>query len=553
MAPTPPTWRLDNESVGEPGSSLHGVTGHEPTFLPTIDPVHEHDDQPGAPPTDLKGRPFKLPVDSEHKAKTVRIWTIHRPHMLAFHLSWFSFMVCFFSTFAAPPLMPVIRENLNLDKIDIGNAGVASVAGAVVSRVLMGTICDLLGPRFGASSLMLITAPAVFCMSLVTDPTGFVLVRFFIGFCLATFVSCQFWMSSMFNTKVVGIANGTAAGWGNMGGGIVQLVMPGVFHIIRHNIGSNDFTAWRIAFFIPGVIQVFVGIVVLIFGQDLPDGNYSELKRKGDKVNDSFKKVFLYAVTNYRMYIFALTYGYCFGVELTIDNIIAQYFYDRFDLNLTTAGTVAASFGLMNLFSRPLGGVLSDLAAARWGMRGRLWCSWTIQTLGGISCIILGVVGQLGPAIVVLLLFSFFVQAACGTTFGIIPFISRRSLGIISGATGAGGNVGAVVTQAIFFLNSSYPTERGILYMGIMIVCCTLPVCFVYFPQWGSMFCGPSKSVTEADYYKSEWNKDEQSRGLHKASMKFAENAKSERGSQHGSIAAKEGLEDANTKGETAV
>jgi MFS transporter, NNP family, nitrate/nitrite transporter len=137
-------------------------------------------------------------------------------------------------------------------------------------------------------------------------------------------------------------------------------------------------------------------------------------------------QVFMHAVTNYRGWILALTYGYCFGVELTIDNIIAQYFYDRFSVNVSAAGSIAASFGLANIISRPGGGFLSDYLSRMFGMRGRLWGLWIIQTLGGVFCLILGKTNSLAGSIVVLLLFSFFCQAACGLTYGVVPFVSRR-------------------------------------------------------------------------------------------------------------------------------
>ena len=59
---------------------------------------------------------------------------------------------------------------------------------------------------------------------MVTNYAEFVTCRCAIGFSLASFVSTQYWTTQMFTPKIVGGANAITAGWGNLGGGITQVV-----------------------------------------------------------------------------------------------------------------------------------------------------------------------------------------------------------------------------------------------------------------------------------------------------------------------------------------
>lgn len=161
-------------------------------------------------------------MDSENKATTIRLFSFARPHMSAFHLAWVAFFISFCSTFMAAPLMPIIRDDLDLTATQVGNANSASVAGTVFCRILMGSLCDTLGPRKAYGVLMLLVSFPCFAMTCVTTYAEFVACRCLIGFSLASFVSTQYWTSTMFTPKIVGGANAVTGGWGNLGGGITQ-------------------------------------------------------------------------------------------------------------------------------------------------------------------------------------------------------------------------------------------------------------------------------------------------------------------------------------------
>lgn len=116
----------------------------------------------------------------------------------------------------------------------------------------------------------------------------------------------------------------------------------------------------------------------------------------------------------------ACSYAFSFGLELTLNNLFAQYLYDEFNTTLTQAGALASIFSLFNLVARPAGGWLSDRAAHRWGMRGRLWVLFTLQsTAAAFCCGLSAFSGSLGGTMSMAVCMALATTAASGATFGI--------------------------------------------------------------------------------------------------------------------------------------
>ena len=184
---------------------------------------------------------------------------------------------------------------------------------------------------------------------------------------------------------------------------------------------------------------------------------------------DSGKKgglgVFLQAASNYRVWILAVAYGASFGLELFIHGYAAVYFVDRYKLDLETAGLAVGAFGLLALFARALGGIASDKVAARFGLQGRGILLTLLMAGEGLGLLGFYMMGDVGPAIAMLLVFGLFTHMSCGGIYALSPFIDRKALGGVSGIIGAGGNVGGVA--AGFLLKATGSLPPGAVHPGL--------------------------------------------------------------------------------------
>jgi len=398
------------------------------------------------------------------------------PQIRAFHMSWFAFFLCFFAWFGIAPLMKVVRKDLALTDAQVGWSIIASVSITVVARLLIGWLCDRIGPRLAYTWLLILGSLPVMAIGFAQDGWTFIFFRLLIGAIGAAFVITQYHTSVMFAPNVVGAANATSAGWGNLGGGVTQMAMPLIFSLLTGSIALSAAWGWRVAMVVAGAVCMLVGVAYYFLTQDAPEGNFSELRAKGRMpTKKQASGAFMAACKDHRVWALFVIYGSCFGIELTINNIAALYFADYFDFfremdeftAIKYAGLIAGLFGLMNIFARTLGGAAGDAFGSRWGLKGRVMWLFVALFCQGLALMLFSQMTIVLLAVPALIAFSLCVQMSEGATFSVVPFVNKKALGAVSGIVGAGGNAGAVA--AGFLFKGSLPWPTALLILGAVV------------------------------------------------------------------------------------
>jgi NNP family nitrate/nitrite transporter-like MFS transporter len=141
-----------------------------------------------------------------------------------------------------------------------------------------------------------------------------------------------------------------------------------------------------------------------------------------------------------------------FGAELAINSILGNYYKRNFPkLSLQDQGNWAAMFGLLNVVFRPLGGIFADFAYNKtknvWSKRVLLHAYGVIT---GVFLIIIGKVDSRDQSTMFGLIagMAFFLEGGNGLNFAYVPHVHPFANGVVSGFTGACGNLGGIVSLA---------------------------------------------------------------------------------------------------------
>lgn len=151
--------------------------------------------------------------------------------------------------------------------------------------------------------------------------------------------------------------------------------------------------------------------------------------------------------------ILEFAYLTTFGAELSAVSMLPGFFENTFSLEHVQASMIAGmSYPLLNLISRPSGGLISDKLGSR---------KWTITIISagmGFGYLITRGINSSWPilgAIAAIMCSAYFAQAGNGAIFGIVPLIKKPITGQIAGNVGAYGNLGGIIFLAIFSLSDA--------------------------------------------------------------------------------------------------
>lgn len=466
------------------------------------------------------------------KAYSIAIFNLKSVHTRCFHLSWLGFLVSFLSWFAFPPLLHgSITQDLQLSRADVANNNICGLCATLVARFALGPLCDRFGPRLVMAGILFVGAIPTALVPLVHDAGSLHVIRFFIGLLGGSFVPCQMWTTIFFEKSIVGRANALVGGWGNAGGGIAFFMMPALVADLQRRGFSLDHS-WKYSFLVgPLIILMVVCLMVLVFGQDCPQGKWAmrnqgqscpvitgssvEFSQKDEKdpskdpskapsktqnatserrledepdcdsslqengvitiESPSFLDV-VKITFHYRTMLTALAYVTTFGGELAIESVIsALYQQHQPSFSQSLAGNWGSMLGLLNVVSRPLGGYISDVLYLRFQTtKAKKFWLLTCGFIEGVFLLWMGLVPDLSIAglIVAVTVMAFFMEAGNGANFSLVPHINPTHTGIVSGSTGAFGNLGGVLFSLVFRFTTSGTETLYLKGFWIIGICC---------------------------------------------------------------------------------
>jgi NNP family nitrate/nitrite transporter-like MFS transporter len=339
-----------------------------------------------------------------------------------------------------------VKDQLGLNETEFGLLIGTPILTGSLTRVVLGVWADQFGGRRVFAGVMIAAAIATFLTSYAHTYEQLLIAALGVGIAGGSFSVGVTYVSKFYPKEKQGLALGIF-GAGNVGAAVTKFLAPFVMVAM----------GWQ------AVAQIWAGaigltaVLFLLFTKEDPEQRGRA--KSGHKAASMGNQ--LAVLKNLQVWRFALYYFFVFGAFVALALWLPRYLMGVYNLDVKTAGMLAAFYSVPASLFRIYGGKLSD----RYGARSVLYVTFAISVLCTFmlsypptTYIIEGVRGpitfrtEMGliPFLVTIFVLGFFMSLGKAAVFKHIPVYYPNHVGAVGGLVGMVGGLGGFILPLAF-------------------------------------------------------------------------------------------------------
>lgn len=369
-----------------------------------------------------------------------------------------------------------IRDEFGLTDVQLSWLTAVAVLNGSMWRLPAGMITDRIGGRKVFAFLLLASAVPTYLVSQAQSYGLLLALAFLVGFAGNSFSAGVSWTSAWFPRHRQGFALGVF-GAGNVGASVTKFIGPALITgTAGASYGLGVVGGWRLVPVIYAVLLVILALAVWFIAprRDRMPGSGRSLAEQ------------LAPLQRLRVWRFSLYYVVVFGAYVALSAWLPKYYVDTFDVSLSTAALLTATFIFPASLLRPVGGWFSD----RWGARRAMYWTFGVMMVALLALSMpnghIVVQTSAGPrevmpftmTLVPFVILVFIVGCAMGVgkaaVYKHIPEYFPDDVGAVGGLVGMLGGLGGFFLPPLFAYTqawSGFPSSTFFILFILTVIC----------------------------------------------------------------------------------
>lgn len=341
----------------------------------------------------------------------------------------------------------MLKQELGLSDSQFGLLVATPILTGSISRPLLGIWSEMIGGHRVYALLMFVVAAFTFALPFAAHSYPMLLLLGLgLGLAGGSFAVGMVYVSAWFARERQGTALGLF-GMGNAGTAITGFLAPQLLQVM----------SWQQVTRIYALAALITAVVLFLFAR--PDPQLAAKRSSGARPTPLRER--LAPLRNLQVWRFSTYYFLVFGGFVALASWLPRYYMGVYNVDLATAGTLAASFALPATLFRAVGGAMAD----RFGARRMMYVSFSVCMVGlfllsypSTHYIVDGIRGPIAftiaptmaERVIVLFLLGVVMAFGMAAVFKHIPTYYPQHVGAVGGVVGMIGGLGGFVLPIAF-------------------------------------------------------------------------------------------------------